>query len=148
MRTICLASILFCLAGSLLPGQTGTEGAFFGTVTDSSGSYVPGAEIVATHLGTGLSKQTLTDVQGNFNMLALPIGKYTIRVKAKGFKTWEAAGAELTVGDRSRLSPVLTVGDISESVSVSADSELLQTEKSGAETVVQMQQIRELPLDT
>ncbi|HYW41898.1 MAG TPA: carboxypeptidase regulatory-like domain-containing protein [Bryobacteraceae bacterium] len=147
MRSICLASILLSVACSLLPGQIGTEGAFFGTVTDSTGSSVPGAEIVATHLGTGLAKQTVTDVQGNFSILALPIGRYSVTVKAKGFKTWEVA-AELTVGDRSRLSPALTVGDTSESVTVSGNSELLQTEKSSAETVVQMQQIRELPLDT
>jgi len=72
-----------------------------------------------------------------------------VTVKANGFKTWELKDAELTVGDRSRLSPVLAVGNMTtESISVIADAELLQTEKSSAETVVQMQQIRELPLDS
>ena len=134
-----------CLA---LFGQAGTEGAFFGTVTDATGGSVPGAEVVATHLATGLSKQTVTDVQGSFNLLAMPIGKYTVVVKAKGFKKWQVTDAEITVGDRNRLAPVLTVGETTESVEVTANAELLQTEKSSAETVVQMQQIRELPLDT
>ena len=143
------ASILLGLASVfLLAAQIGTEGAFFGTVTDTSGSSVPGAVVTVTHLGTGLSKQVVTDTDGTFSLFALPIGKYTVSVKANGFKTWQMTDAELTVGDRSRLSPVLTVGEITEAVSVTANAELLQTEKSDVESVVQMQQIRELPLDT
>src|SRR5579872_1067824 len=98
MGKVSFASILLCLAASLLPGQIGTEGAFFGTVIDSSGGSVPGADVVATHLDTGLSKQTVSDEQGNFSILALPIGKYSVTVKARGFKTWEVAAADLTVG--------------------------------------------------
>jgi len=148
MRNICIAWIWLCLACSLLPGQIGTEGAFFGTVTDSAGASVPNAEVVATHIATGISKQAVTDSQGNFNLFALPIGKYSVAVKAKGFKTWTLTDSELTVGARNRLSPVLTVGELTESVSVVSNAELLQTEKSSAETVVELQQIRQLPLDT
>lgn len=148
MRIVCLACFCLFLTGLLLPAQIGTEGAFFGTVTDSSGSAVPGAEVAAQHLGTGLIKRATTSADGSFSILSLPIGRYTITVKANGFKTWEVGNAELTVGDRSRLAPVLTVGEITESVSVTANSELLQTEKTSSETVVQMNQIRELPLDT
>jgi hypothetical protein len=132
MGKISFASILLGLEGSLLRSQIGTEGAFFGTVTDSSGSSVPGAEVAATHLGTGLSKPSVADVQGYFSILAFPIGPYSVTVKAKGFKTWEVTAAELTVGDRTRLAPILNVGDISESVSTSANAELLQTETSSA----------------
>lgn len=144
------ASLVLCmlLTGLMVSGQVGTEGAFFGTVVDSTGSSIPGAEVTVTHLATGLVKRTITDSEGSFSIPALPIGRYSVIVKAKGFKTWELTGSELTVGDRSRLSPVLTVGELSESVTVSAGAELLQTEKSSAETIVQMGQIRELPLPT
>ncbi len=148
MRIVSLACLCLLVAGLTGWAQIGTEGAFFGTVTDSSGSSVPGAEVAATHIAKGLVKRTVTDAEGNFSLLSLPIGRYSITVKATGFKTWEVSPVELTVGDRSRVSPVLTVGEISESVSVTANAELLQTEKSSAETVVQMQQIRELPLAT
>jgi hypothetical protein len=131
-----------------MPAQVGTEGSFFGTVTDSSGSSVPGAEVTVTHLGTGLAKSATTDTEGSFSIPSLPIGQYSILVKAKGFKSWTQSGAELTVGGRNRVSPVLTVGEITESVSVAANAELLQTEKSSAETVVQTRQIKELPLNT
>src|SRR5689334_5402978 len=117
-----VAAILLALASAfLLIAQIGTEGAFFGTVTDASGSSVPGATVTVTHLGTGLSKQTVTDTDGTFSLFALPIGKYTVTVKATGFKTWQMNDAELTVGDRSRLSPALTVGEVNESVSVTAN---------------------------
>lgn len=137
-----------CLALSVLSAQVGTEGSFFGTVTDPSGAGIPEARVEVTHLATGVSQQASTDAQGNFNILALPIGRYSITVQAKGFKTWKLAEMELTVGSRVRLSPALAVGETSESISVTAEAELLQTEKTSAETVVQMQQIRSLPLAT
>lgn len=148
MRIVSLACICLFVTFLPLPAQIGTEGAFFGTVTDSSGGSIAAAEVAAMHVATGLVKRATTDTDGSFNILALPIGQYSVTVKAKGFKTWEVASIELTVGDRRRISPVLTVGEITESVSVAANAELLQTEKSSTETVVQMRQIRELPLDT
>lgn len=148
MRSILVIWICLGLAAFALMGQTGTEGSFFGVVTDSTGSSVPNAEVTVSHQATGLVRKATTDMQGSFNIFALPIGKYSVTVEAAGFKAWRLTEAALTVGDRSRISPVLEVGATSESISVSADAELLQTEKSSAETVVQMQQIRELPLDT
>ncbi len=147
-RLTFLFLILYALTGFTLSAQSGTEGSFFGTVVDASGGVVPGAEVRVTHAATGFMRQTTTDAQGNFNVPALPIGFYNVVVTAKGFKTWEITGSELTVGGRSRLSPVLTVGEVTESVSVTSDSALLQTEKSSAETVIQVGQIRELPLAT
>lgn len=141
--------VVFCaLTGFLMNAQSGTEGTFFGTVVDASGGAVPNAEVKVTHIATGFTRQTMTDDQGSFNVPALPIGFYNVVVTAKGFKTWTQAGTELTVGDRRRLTPVLSVGDLAESVSVTADTALLQTEKSSAETVIQVRQIRELPLAT
>ena len=60
----------------------------------------------------------MTDPSGNFEILALPIGNYSVAVTAQGFKTWALAKMELTVGERSRISPMLQVGDVSEQVSV------------------------------
>lgn len=140
--------IVWALTGFLVNAQSGTEGAFFGTVIDATGGAVPNAEVKVTHVATGFTRQTTTDDQGSFTVPALPIGFYNVVVTAKGFKTWTQSGTELTVGDRRRLSPVLSVGDLAESVSVTADAALLQTEKSSAETVIQVRQIRELPLAT
>ena len=144
-------SVIFLLALSLpyfLSGQAGTEGSFFGTVTDSSGAVVPSAEITVRQINTGLTRTVTSDAAGNFSVLQMPIGPYFIVVSANGFKKWELARVELNVSDRDRISPVLAVGQISETVSVQSTADVLQTEKASVETVVQMQEIRELPLDT
>ncbi|MCL4783791.1 MAG: carboxypeptidase regulatory-like domain-containing protein, partial [Bryobacterales bacterium] len=148
MRSLGLAVLCLLLTVFPVGAQVGTEGSYFGTVTDSSGASVPNAEVSVTHLATGLVKNATTGTDGNFNIAPLPIGKYSIVVKANGFKTWELSGSELTVGDRHRITPVLSVGEVTESVSVEANAGLLQTEKSSAETIVQVRQIKDLPLAT
>jgi hypothetical protein len=132
----------------MLLGQTGTQGSILGTVQDATAAVVPDAEVVVTNLDTGLRQSARTDAAGNFEILALPVGRYSVSITARGFKTWTLTQTAITVGVRSRISPVLEVGQVSEQVTVEATAELLQTERSGVQTVVQMQQIRELPLST
>ena len=143
-KTLALLATLFVPLA--LFSQVGTEGSFFGTVTDATGAVVPSAEVTVTNTGTGFTRTVKTSNEGNFDILALPIGSYSVSVSAKGFKKWELTRADLNVGDRDRVSPILQVGQLSETVSVSTTSEVLQTESAATQTVVQMQQIRELPL--
>ena len=145
IRLSIFALLCALLAPVALFAQVGTEGSFFGTVVDATGAIVPGAEVTITNLATGFTKTDTTNREGEFNLRALPIGTYSVSVTAKGFKKWELARTELSVGDRIRLAPALQVGAINETISVTATSEVLQTENSAVATVVQMQQIRELP---
>jgi hypothetical protein len=148
MRPTLLALFAACLVPFAMLSQIGTEGSFFGTVTDATGAVVPNAGVTVTNIDTKFTRMVTTSQDGNFDILSLPIGPYSILVSAKGFKKWELARTDLNVGDRDRISPVLEVGQLSETVSVSTTSEVLQTETAATQTVVQMQQIRELPLDT
>lgn len=134
------------LAAATLFGQAGTEGSILGTVQDASGAVIPGAQATAVNLNTGLKRTVVTNETGSFEIFALPIGQYSVAVTAKGFKTWNLARVEITVGARNRITPVLEVGEVSEQISIEATAELLQTEQSSVQTVVQMHQIRELPL--
>ncbi|HMJ61130.1 MAG TPA: carboxypeptidase-like regulatory domain-containing protein, partial [Bryobacteraceae bacterium] len=143
-KTLALLATLFVPLA--LFSQVGTEGSFFGTVTDATGAVVPNAEVTVINTGTGFTRTAKTSEEGNFDILALPVGPYSVSVSAKGFKKWELTRADLNVGDRDRVSPILQVGQLSETVSVSTTSEVLQTESAATQTVVQMQQIRELPL--
>lgn len=140
--------VCFFLLSVVLFAQVSTEGSFIGTVTDSSGAVVPNAEVVVKHLATGLTRTATTGASGEFTILALPIGEYSVAVTAAGFKTWELARTQLAVGERARITPALEVGQASERVTIEASAEVVQTEKATVETVVQMQQIRELPLPT
>jgi hypothetical protein len=95
-----------------LMGQVGTQGSILGTVVDSSRATLPAASITVTNLDTGLVQTTAADDAGNFEILALPIGPYSVTVSMPGFKTWTLKRVVLTVGERSRVSPVLDVGNV------------------------------------
>lgn len=152
MKSI-LGCVFLCICLVLLtplpgPAQVGTQASLFGTVTDSSGGTVAGAIVTATNISTNAVHTALSDKQGNFDILALPIGTYRVTVQAAGFKRWENAAIQLTVGDQSHLAPTLQVGAGEETVTVVSTTEAIQTERAAVESVVQMQQIRELPLDS
>ena len=76
-------------------------------VTDQSGAVVPGAKVTVTNLDTGFKKEDSTDASGNFEILALPIGPYSVEVSMTGFKSWKMDRLVLEIGQRSRLTPVL-----------------------------------------
>lgn len=134
-------------AGSILMAQVGTEGAILGVVTDSSGAVVAGAEVTVVNLGTNLTKKATTDSQGNFEILALPRGTYSVTASFTGFKTWVVEKTELSLGERKRVSPVLSVGEVTERVSVEATAELIQTEKGSVEATIAQKTIVDLPLN-
>jgi hypothetical protein len=146
VRHLVLSALFVVLSIAPLSAQVGTQGSILGTVVDSSRAALPGATITVTNLQTGLVQTATSDTAGNFEILALPIGGYSVSVSMNGFKTWQLERVSLTVGERSRIAPVLEVGDVTEQVSVVGGTELLQTERSSVQTIVQMEQIRELPL--
>jgi hypothetical protein len=147
MRRILLSTtvLLFCISAV---AQVGTQASLTGTVTDTTGAVVADATISATNLATGEVAETKADGRGSFNILALPAGNYRVTAKASGFEAWEIPRINLTVGNRSRLTPVLRVGSSTETVRVQGTTGLMQTDSPTVETVIQMKQIRELPLDT
>jgi Carboxypeptidase regulatory-like domain/TonB-dependent Receptor Plug Domain len=145
-RVLALGFITVLFLASLAIGQVGTEGSILGTVQDATGAVVPNAQVTVSNIATGLERSATTDGDGNFEILSLPIGQYSVSVTAPGFKAWTQSGVELTVGERARIAPTLEVGQITEQVTVEATGTLLQTERSSVETVVQTALIRELPL--
>jgi len=128
--------------------QVGTQATITGNVSNSSGARVPDAVVTASNLATGAVSRQQTGEDGEFTILALPIGSYRVVVEAPGFKHWENSEVQLTVGSRVRVEPVLEVGGATETVSVQSTSSAIQTESATLETVVQMDQIRQLPLAT
>ena len=126
---VSLVVLLFALV-AVIPGQIANEGAVLGVVTDGTGAAIVGAQVTVENLDTRFTKTVSTDGAGSFEILALPIGPYSVMVSLQGFKTWKLEGLVLDIGERSRLSPVLQVGDVKEQVSVEATAELIQTEKA------------------
>src|SRR5579862_2067234 len=74
-------------------------GDIVGTVTDASGAVVPGASVTATNTGTGVSQSAVAAGSGDFIFNQLQVGTYTVKVEAKGFKTFSATNIALSSGD-------------------------------------------------
>jgi hypothetical protein len=100
-----------------------------GRVTDTSGGVMPGVTVTATAVATSISRTTVTGATGDYLFTLLPIGGYTVKIELEGFRT-ESANVTLATGDRARLDVKLEVGSLSESLTVTGEAPLLQTDTS------------------
>jgi hypothetical protein len=118
-----------------------------GTVQDSSGSAVPGADVKATQTGTGAVRSTTSGADGSWVLTNLPVGPYRLEVGKQGFTTSVQTGIELQVKSDPLVEVALKVGQVTEQVNVEANAALVETRSSGVGEVVQTQRIVELPLN-
>ncbi|MSV29502.1 MAG: hypothetical protein EXQ52_12290 [Bryobacterales bacterium] len=123
-------------------------GSILGTVKDPAGAVVPGAALVVTNTGNNARANVQTDATGNYAALLLQPGLYKVEASAAGFKKFLQEGITLQVQQQARVDIVLPVGEVSESVTVSADAALLDTSSSTIGKVVDNKSIVNLPLNT
>ncbi|MBL0161041.1 MAG: TonB-dependent receptor [Bryobacterales bacterium] len=123
--------VLFVLVCGLAMGQE-TTGSITGQVIDSSGSAIPNAKVEVGGASLPRAMSTTTDSSGNFNFQSLPGGTYVVSATATGFSTQKTTGVSVTLGRASRLEFKMEVGQITESVVVSADAALVDTASSSS----------------
>ena len=133
------------LAGCAAFGQT--LGQITGRVTDASGAAVPAATITLTSIATNASRDTVTTDAGDYTFPSVPPGLYNVKAEHPGFKTSSTNHVEVQVQQTVRLDLTLEVGQVNESVEVSASADMLQAENSTVGTVVENQGVVELPLN-
>lgn len=122
-------------------------GSVLGTVADSSGAMVAGAEVRLTNVETGVVRRAQTDSTGNYRFLLLPSSTYTLEASAAGFKNFRREGIVVEV-DRSLSVPVvLELGDVSQTVEVTAGTPLLEPNTSSLGAVMETRKIESLPLN-
>lgn len=136
----------FCSVGSLAFAQTGTTQTLSGTVVDSSGGIIPGASVVVKNVATGVATEGVTNTDGVFSVAQLPPGTYDVTVKLEGFKTTIVNSVVLTAGAGANLKISMQVGGVSEEVTVSSTSEVVQTQTGAVSQTVNAAQIVKLPL--
>ena len=124
-----------------------TTATLVGQVRDTSGAVIPGASVVATHQGTGVSREGVTDANGEFVFSALPNGPYAVRVELSGFRTLQNPGMQLSAGQIVRQVFTLQVGDLVETVTVAGEAPLIDTAASLQANTVGSQEVRELPVN-
>ena len=117
-----------------------------GTITDSSGSVVANAEVTATDLARGTVWPAKTNQSGFYNLTRLPVGRYEVRVSAPGFRTAVETTPELVLNQIAAVNIQLVVGKNSETVQVTSEAPLLQTESSTVSTLIDAQANVDLPL--
>ncbi|HXK04556.1 MAG TPA: carboxypeptidase-like regulatory domain-containing protein, partial [Verrucomicrobiae bacterium] len=118
-----------------------------GTVKDQSGSVVAEAKVSLSNLANGVQQTALTDVYGNYQFLNVRIGDYTLKAEKQGFKAATAERFTVTVNAKQRVDLTLEVGATSESVTVNAAAEILETDTSERSGVIATREVVNLPLN-
>src|SRR5262245_34537694 len=137
------------LAAIVLPAlaraQTST-GKIVGVVQDSSGAVLPGVSIVIRNLGTGTTRDAVTDDRGQFDISGLAPGRYQIDAELQGFRKVSQSPVTVQVNEETRVNPMLAVGTVAETITVAAEGIAVQTTTSAVGKVVDEKQILDLPL--
>lgn len=144
---ILFVSILLALFGVSGARAQVDRAALTGTILDASGASVPGAKVTAVAVDTGLNYQTMSNKEGVYRFTGLPIGNYTITVSRDGFKTLTIKNVDLEVGETRTLDAKMEVGMATIRVEVSAEANPLQQTSVELGTVVESEQIANLPIN-
>src|SRR5256885_7068732 len=147
MRTIQFAIIALLLAIPLAAVAQVTTATIVGTVTDPGGAIVPGAQVMARSLDTGLSRTVTSSDAGTYRIEFLPVGKYNVEVTYTGFKKALVSDVVLQVNDTARVDVALNVGQVSETVTISEmATPAVNTSTSEIARTIQSAEITSLPL--
>lgn len=118
-----------------------------GAVLDPQGSSVAGAKVTVTSAQTGLVRTMETTESGLFNFVRLPVGTYDLSVEFQGFKTFKREKMQLGIGSVVAIDARMEVGSVSDSVTVTTETPIIETTRSQTSTVVNERAIRDLPIN-
>ncbi len=147
MRRRVLTGLLLSMAiGAIGYAQT-TTASMVGNVRDVSGAVIPQAEVSAQNMETSFTRSTMSDETGAYLITNLPVGTYMVTVQKQGFSKVVEKGITLEVDQNARVDVALTVGDVTQSVTVTAESTGVETRSAATGELVDRTRIQELPLN-
>ena len=123
------------------------RGAIQGTVTDSSGSPVPGAQVTVLSDDTDLARHAVTDDSGNYLFTELPLGSYSVAAEKSGFEKQIATGVHVAVDASPRVDMTLTPGQSKQVIEVQANVPLVETSGDNQGGTIDARQASELPIN-
>ncbi|NWG13012.1 MAG: carboxypeptidase regulatory-like domain-containing protein [Acidobacteria bacterium] len=144
LTSICLPVVL---ASSPAPAAGQTTASIFGTVTDASRAVVPGVTVTATNTLTNDARTTTTGDHGAYSFPSLALGVYRVQAELAGFRTSVRQGIELSLNRNARVDFELQLGNMVETVVITADAPLVETATNEMGTLVDKRRIVELPLN-
>src|SRR5438094_8400160 len=154
LRNFALFSRLVLLIGCTVSISIGVfaqsqanSGNIEGRVLDPNGAAVAGATVSATNQQTGLEKSATTNDEGDFSIILLPPGVYSVRTNAGGFAQSEIKDVTVTVGSHTPLEVKLSVGGTTATVTISEPVPLVETTRTSVSTTINQQSIDNLPIN-
>jgi len=137
------AALLLCFSLSAQEANSRVVG----TVTDPTAAVVVGAKVVVTETATGTSRNTVSDKDGNFQILNLPIGAYRVDVESSGFRKSVTNERQLFLNETLRFDVKLEVGSAAETVQVETKTSTVETVTATVGSSVTGETIRAMPLN-
>jgi Carboxypeptidase regulatory-like domain len=145
IKKLCFVAIIFVL--TLRCGAQATMADMVGSVLDPSGAGIPHATVVANNVATNVKHTGISEADGNYRIGQLPPGNYDIIVEAPGFSRLVRTGVILQVNQHVHLDLTMQVGQQTQTVEVTGQPPLLETESSSVATVVGERLVNQLPLN-
>ena len=124
-----------------------TTASLSGNVIDQSGAAVPDARVTVQNTDTGFSQTVNTGPTGEYLFSRLPIGNYKLTVEKEGLTTYVQSGIQLAVSQAATQNVTMTVGAVSQQVTIAADTALVTTQSATVSQVINQRQVVDLPLD-
>jgi Carboxypeptidase regulatory-like domain len=147
-RLACLSVLIVLLiCAAAAPTSAQVSATLSGVVTDQSGAAVSGAAVTAQNLDTSLSRSTITNSAGRYQLFALPVGRYEVQVKKDGFAEGIRTGILLLVGQDASADLSLKLGAVSEQLKVTGDAALVNVTTQDVSGLVGERQVKDLPLN-
>jgi hypothetical protein len=140
---------MFLFVALAIPSASWTQvnkSNLMGIVRDQSGSAIPGVSIKAVNTATGATRQEISDQTGLYRFTLLDSGLYRLEAELQGFRQFVQDRVQLATGETTTIDIALSVGDLAESVQVTAETPLLRTETGALGTTVSTEVLNNLPL--
>src|SRR5215831_1696402 len=141
---LAIACAVFATAPAFAQGSATSSIA--GTVVDTSGAGVPGADVTATNADNGAVFRGVSSENGAFTIPAVPTGTYSVSIALQGFKTATVKDVVVTAGGPASVKATLQVGGVEETVTVASTSEIIQTQSTTVAQTLSARQISNLPV--
>lgn len=142
-----VAVVLLWTVAAPAMAQTVAVAQISGVVRDESGGVLPGVEVTATQTATGATRTAFTNESGAYVLPSLPVGPYRLTFTLQGFTTLVQDGIVLQVQTNPAIDVRMAVGQMNESVTVTAAAAMVETRSTGVGQVIDNQRVVELPLN-
>ena len=146
-KSVFYLALIAALLAAVAPARAQeTTASITGFVTDPSGAAVAGATVTATDIERGTPWTTTTNDAGSYNFPRVPIGTYGLKVESKGFQTAVHPPFTLILNQAARIDVQMTVGQISQTIEVSGETPILQTQSAVVSSLIDANTAASLPL--